>query len=231
MGLGCLNHESTVGFLPTGGWCWYWAGDPDRGFTRDQPGGWTYNVLPFIECKSIHDLGTGQTIAEKKLSFSMGGAQSVIPTFYCPSRRAAKLYPNTYQECNLYPVSESARTDYAANAGTNEDLWWNAPSSGNPADAGHGGDPYPDVRAADGVIFTTSMIRFIDITDGKSTTYLLGEKYLNPDHWSDGQEGTDNNPLYGGFDWDWERWASNGPIQDQQGLSDFVSFGRRIPAR
>src|SRR5271169_413756 len=61
LGLGCLHHESTTGWLPTGGWNWYWAGDPDRGFGRAQPGGWTYTVLPFIEFKSLYDLGAGQT--------------------------------------------------------------------------------------------------------------------------------------------------------------------------
>ena len=26
-----------------------WLGHPDRGFDQSQPGGWIYNVLPFVE--------------------------------------------------------------------------------------------------------------------------------------------------------------------------------------
>jgi prepilin-type N-terminal cleavage/methylation domain-containing protein len=228
LGLGCLHHEDTVGYLPTGGWSWEWAGDPDRGYGRDQPGGWAYNILPFIECKWIYDLGAGKSLVDKKKYLAQAGS-TPVSTFYCPTRRPTKLYPNPYNECNSDPISEAARTDYAANAGTNENVWWDAPTSGDPSTVGGSSEPYPDMREADGVIFTTSVVRYVDITDGMSTTYLLGEKYLNPDHWLDGQEGTDNNPLYGGFDWDWERWASDGPIQDQPGLSDYVSFGSAHP--
>ena len=49
MTLGCINHHDTQGHFPTGGWGWNLVGDPDRGFGEDQPGGWIYNILPFIE--------------------------------------------------------------------------------------------------------------------------------------------------------------------------------------
>jgi prepilin-type N-terminal cleavage/methylation domain-containing protein len=226
LGLACLQHESTAGFFPTGGWNWYWAGDPDRGFGRAQPGGWTFTVLPFLECKSMYDMGAGQTLAQKKVTFAQRG-QMAVPTFYCPTRRPAKLYPNpTYNQCNSNPITECARTDYAANAGTNEDLWWDVTESGNPADVT---GAYPDMSAANGVIYTTSMVRIIDIADGTSNTYLLGEKNLDPDHYYDGIEGTDNEPIYNGFDWDFERWASTGMVRDQAGLEVYDPFGSAHP--
>jgi prepilin-type N-terminal cleavage/methylation domain-containing protein len=229
LGLGCLHHESTVGHLPSGGWIWYWSGDPDRGTGKDQPGGWSYNILPYIECKSIHDMGTGLPSAQKRKFIAIAGG-SAIPTFYCPTRRPAKQYPNpTYNTCNSDAVPQCARTDYAANAGTNQDVWASVPQAADAASLK--GYQFPaNVYKGDGVIYTISRVRNIDITDGTNATYLLGEKYLNPDNYVNGQEGTDNNPLYAGFDWDWERWAGNGLVQDQPGVSDWISFGSAHPA-
>src|SRR4051812_33909635 len=47
--LACLNHETTYGFLPSGGWGYSYLGQPDKGAGAAQPGGWIYSILPFIE--------------------------------------------------------------------------------------------------------------------------------------------------------------------------------------
>src|SRR5436853_4074192 len=56
LGLACLNYQSTQKNYPTGGWGWWWVGDADRGFKRDQPGGWAYNLLPYIEKTALYKL-------------------------------------------------------------------------------------------------------------------------------------------------------------------------------
>jgi type II secretory pathway pseudopilin PulG len=47
--LAIQNHQTTWNRLPADGWGWMWLGDPDRGNDRHQPGGWIYNILPFLE--------------------------------------------------------------------------------------------------------------------------------------------------------------------------------------
>jgi prepilin-type N-terminal cleavage/methylation domain-containing protein/prepilin-type processing-associated H-X9-DG protein len=231
LALGCLLHEDTHKHLPTGGWNWYWSGDPDRGFDRRQPGGWSFTVLPFIEQKALHELGLGQTVAAKKPEFKRRGS-SPVNVFYCPTRRPPRALSNIYQYCNGDAVTTAARTDYAANSGTDQSAWWGTvPSVDNPAFADATGFNYPDYnQVGTGVIFSLSTVKLRDVTDGTSHTYVLGEKYLNADNYTNSAEGTDNNPTYGGFDWDWQRWQGNGLVRDRKGLSDWISFGGPHPA-
>jgi len=229
LSLGCLMHESTHKHFPTGGWNWYWSGDPDRGFTNRQPGGWTFTVLPFIEQSALFELGSGLSVAAKKPEFKKRGSLPV-GTFYCPSRRRPNPLKNQYDTCNSDPVTLAARTDYAGNSGTDQSAWWTGVSgSGDPSFADATGFTYPKYDGT-GLIYSLSMVRIADVTDGTSNTYILGEKYLNADHYDDSVEGTDNNPIYSGFDWDWQRWPGAGIRRDRKGLSDWNSFGSPHPA-
>jgi prepilin-type N-terminal cleavage/methylation domain-containing protein len=234
LGLACMHHESTNGFFPTGGWSWNWVGDPDFGYTRAQPGGWVYNILPFMEYKQVHDMGAGMSLSAKKPVFAMA-ASTMIPTICCPSRRQPRLYPNPETMVNSNKASQAAHTDYAASSGSNQSnvpaiLEW-APTSGNPGDVGSapGKTPYPNTGPCDGVIFSTSMIRIVDITDGMSSTYLLGEKYLSPDRYLDSSWKADNDPYTQGSDWDNLRWCDQAPMQDQAGVDDAEVFGSAHP--
>ncbi len=126
MSLGMLNHESALRFFPSGGWIWYWMGDPDQGFGKKQPGGWPFNILPYIEAKGLHDMAKGQTLAEKRKTLGTMG-QTPMAVFYCPTRRGASVYPNpTYNCVNTDPIAFAAHTDYAANAGDAVGGFWSA---------------------------------------------------------------------------------------------------------
>ncbi len=97
LALGCIGHENATGRFPTDGWGWGWTGDADRGNDWRQPGGWLYNILPYIEQQPLHDMGLGispwNDPAKKDLHRQrMAGP---LNTFYCPSRRAANAYPYT----------------------------------------------------------------------------------------------------------------------------------------
>ena len=51
-------------------------------------------------------------------------------------------------------------------------------------------------------------MKFSDITDGASRTYLIGEKYLSPDSYYNGTAPDDNNGICVGYDWDFQRWTA-----------------------
>ena len=226
LALGCLQHETAQGFLPTGGWLWYWAGDPDRGFDRRQIGGWTYNVLPYVEQQVLHDMGAGMSVTDKKAAASKR-AQTALPIFYCPTRRSAVPYPNHYNQLNINPVPTAAHTDYAANTGTNtawDTTYINFP---DPSTVDSPGFVWPDVSTMTGVIYASSTVQIAQIPDGTTNTYLVGEKYLIADHYTDSPDSDDDEPIYCGMDFDMNRWTSTDvlPQQDRAGVSAPYSFG------
>ena len=243
LSLGCLNHESTYGFLPTGGWGCFWLGEPDRGFDKHQPGGWLYNILPYIEQQALRDLGVGKSDTDKKAAL-LTLVHTPLATMNCPSRRPAALYPNAstwlsangdvkfvgYNAGGVYNSTTNnvvARGDYAGNAGSITPWAWGGPENLSGETAGFSSGGTAGGLTFDGVIFLRSQTTMSDIRDGTSNTFLLGEKYLNPDNYATGLDGSDNENMYTGFDCDTDRWTfeSDLPRQDQSGTSDIFCFG------
>jgi prepilin-type N-terminal cleavage/methylation domain-containing protein len=123
LALGCMEHENAQGFYPTNGWGVAWTGDADRGFSWNQPGGWIYNVLPYIEQQSLHDLGTGGAWNNaSKMALNAQRMAAPLSVLNCPSRRPTILYPyNTsvaHPKSNAAPIPPAvAKNDYAGNGG------------------------------------------------------------------------------------------------------------------
>ena len=233
LALGCLNHEQLHGFYPTGGWHLGFMGDPDYGFDKRQPGGWTFTVLPFIEQDPLFQLGSGLNVPAKKDRMTIR-AQTPVALFYCPTRRPAMNYPqlpDRWYPVNVNYVSAVARTDYAASAGTENFTpdWSKFPQTVE--EGSLPGRVWPDVSKYNGICYYISTVRPADVLDGTSCTYLLGEKYLNSDNYYTGLEGSDDNPIYCGQDWDWHRWTgaygttTHVPRQDQPGVSNYEIWG------
>ena len=222
LSLACLAHAEHHGFLPTGGWAWGWAGDPDRGFGKEQPGGWHYNVLPFMELNSLHERGfDGQNLTEGCLR-----VQAPVALFHCPSRRKAMAYPYTHGSpyYNINKPSVIGRSDYAGCGGDIPGItYWKGPATLEEGDAmseDAWGEQKGGWKNATGVIFRRSMVRFAHIRDGTSFTYMLGERYLNPDFYENGELCANDQGWDLGYDYDVNRWANKPPMQDRSGYND-----------
>ena len=241
LALGCLQHEERQGFFPTGGWGMDMTGDPDRGFDRHQPAGWTYNVLPYIEQLSLHDLGTGETFGNKASDQAMiQRLQTPLAVMNCPTRRTPTLYPRPYTNGSyaVYGLPSGtptavAKGDYGVNSGD----WWHTElrKSGEPRTTICNVVTYRQEESKSwcpqnwctGICFQRSEFTVVDITDGLSCTYMLGERYLRTDSY-DGStfEGHDDQGLYMGWDTgDYCRLTCRAPMQDIPGYSAGAWFG------
>ncbi len=116
LGTAIQLHESTHRFLPTGGWGPVWVGDPDGGFEDDQPGGWIYNVLPYVGQSQLRELGKRLPNGAKRVA-AAGLLATPVAVFHCPSRRSAEVYPYTGPTplSNVVPPRSVAKSDYAVN--------------------------------------------------------------------------------------------------------------------
>jgi prepilin-type N-terminal cleavage/methylation domain-containing protein len=189
LALGCLNHESATGRFPTGGWGAAWNGDPDCGNDQRQPGGWIFNVLPFIEQQPLHDLGLG-TAGTTKNSYNLQRMMTPLPGIYCPTRRPPIAYPwvVTWNPANATPgvPPPVGRNDYAGNSGQLNfsaaygrpyKYYWN-PWPGTPADdMGPASLADGGVTSAGGVPSATQIVNAKKTFDAAATQNTGGVMY------------------------------------------------------
>lgn len=224
LSLGALNQEDVQKHYPTGGWGWYWVGDPDRGFGKNQPGGWIYNTLPFMEQGALHDMGKDgspnvATPSQRDAARTVLGLPLTIVT--CPSRRPPNTFPyNGGGMLNALLPTVAGRSDYAANSGTR---WVEPQWTGNPASeefaASYGAqedlfnasgnkwwidkarvrEGQTGTRELTGVIYQRSEVSGKHITDGTSNTYMVGEKALTTTNYETGSDQGDNETWCTGF--------------------------------
>ncbi len=109
LALGWLNHESSTGHFPSGGWGAFWLGDPDRGTGGDQPGGWLYNILPYMEQQALHDLpsdGNPDEVTLEQIAGALEMLANPIAVINCPSRRSGAQPFVAGRNPYLVPVSQ-----------------------------------------------------------------------------------------------------------------------------
>lgn len=268
IGLASLLYENTHGFMPAAGWSPWTVGDADRGFGLKQPGGWIYQLLPYVEQQAVHSMPSDGdperfTAGQKQLATEMQAI--AISTFNCPSRRAATTYPYVlnagWTPKNSNKPTEVARSDYGGNAGdsfpqfgvNNNALKFyfvTDPCTGNllngfklhfppvPTPTKYGpvvaNYCWPGEDGQSGVIFLGSEIRIAEITDGTSSTVLVGEKYLDPQEYLGVGDpltesgGADDHSMYQGFDFDMNVWGGGGYDDSNQLIDTYRPFPDQI---
>jgi prepilin-type N-terminal cleavage/methylation domain-containing protein/prepilin-type processing-associated H-X9-DG protein len=167
LALAAQNHHDVHKHFPTGGWGWFWVGDPDRGFGLDQPGGWAFNLMPFTEedsgYKSASD-GNPNMDTTRQLEAIRELIKKPLTLINCPSRRGQTPLPKTaagprgIQSYAWNAADEGAagrgsagvpvagRSDYAINCGDQND---------SEVTNGTGGGPTSLAGAATFAWFTT----------------------------------------------------------------------------
>lgn len=227
IGLAFLTHHDSQGHFPSGGWRSDWIGEARYGSGRQQPGGWTFNILPYIDEQTLHDSGSGLT-GQALRNANMRKVQTPLAVMHCPSRRTAKLYTNGGHAFvngrGKWPeesVKLIAKLDYAVNAG--QSRGW----KGNVWQGKRFSDSYDkalrqvvepqhprsdDYRIVNrGIVWFASTTKLLQVTDGASKTLMVGEKWVFPDSkkadldpwtlWD--LAGTDSSGLCVGWgDWD-----------------------------
>jgi hypothetical protein len=264
LALAATNHHDTNKTFPTGGWGWWWVGDADRGFKSEQPGGWVYNVLPYLEQPALHKMASDGN-REQILQQQLNGALRVITTpldmIRCPSRRISNVLPKpvdgNFYAANCAKATDNpvaGRSDYAANTGDRDWTYtsqqpggasipgvqsdhslaanykWSWSTLGQPVSPTPPTAPEHNVNnLLTGISFQRSEVGIEHVTDGTSNTYLIGERYLNPDDYESGLDGADNETWCSGFNNDNFRCGRDLPEPDRPGVDWSNKFGSAHP--
>ena len=217
--LGVIHHENLLRHFPYGGWGHEWVGVPGRGSKQRQPGGWAYNTLPYLELNNLHQLGGDPTALDASEKYSER-LSSPICIFTCPTRRRCSTWAvsdsKAYfsQPKPIGSITVAARGDYGINGGASHVFFHPGPGSFEQGD-----DPtfdWPNSKLTTGISHLRFGVRANQIEDGTSNAYLLGEKFLNPEHYADGESLGDNETLYSGYASDLHRFTriDLAPLQD-----------------
>jgi prepilin-type N-terminal cleavage/methylation domain-containing protein len=239
IGIAVHNHLNEQRFFPTGGWGYKWVGDADLGYGTRQPGGFFYNVISFMESKSVHDMSKKTHTPNNATKRMLGVA---LPAFSCPSRRTATQVPayvgTVGDSLSIVNCTAIISVSTPGVMTTSCDVLYHGDykaSCGHIAAAWHGGPGTWDEAATwgwvtgyDGISAQHSQVTIKEVHDGLAHTFMVGEKALSPDFYYTGNQYSDDQPFYGADDFDLAGATYTAPIRDRRGavaLGDNVGYG------
>ena len=212
IGVAVHNFESSHRSFPSNGWGYRWIGDPTRGVGPRQPGGWIFHIAPFCELTLPEASGDAVEQFRQRTELS----RTVFPLMHCPSRPndLRALASTDPAPVNASYVSLVPKTDYAINEGD-----YITDTDGGPRSLAEGdrrGYPWKKTDKATGVSFLRSRVRFAEVTDGLSATYLAGEKYVSSNSYFNNKDPGYDQSLFSGVDIDLNRWTIDPPRVDSE---------------
>jgi hypothetical protein len=252
LSLALLQHHGAHRHFPSGGWSYRWLPEPGAGDGKRQPGSWVYSILPELEEPPLHNLGVGATGPERNSQITQLVA-TPLAVLNCPSRRASIVHvarplpaPDGYVNDEGTRPSAAGRSDYGGCTGGGEPptevgkhdrgmpVDGPGPDTFQQADEWESVDPTTGLNqwqsklsgAANGVIITRYPISLRRVTDGASKTYLIGEKFLESEHYDSGYSNNDDQNAYVGFDRDNQVSARYLPMRDMPSGQFFAVFSQ-----
>ncbi len=179
--------------------------------------------------------------------------QTPLGILHCPTRRPPQLYRSAWTTVreqswlvNIAQTQGVAKSDYAANSGdsieysgdvltgtvlspasyTEAATWtrW-VPTNKCVPTTGMRGETPLYRYCQSGIMYFRSQLKRARITDGATNTYLIGEKYLDPDRYEYDPANSsntltfgDNQSVWTGYEWDNHRvaWNATSPVAEQE---------------
>ncbi len=195
--------------LPTNGWGFAWIGSATRGADKNQPGGWVFQLLPFMEQEPLyHSTSVFDTVSHRAALGRL--TQAPIPLMKCPTRPTLALGDQStvfaYRNADTLPTV--TRTDYAINEGDWISSTGAGPNSESIADLSL--YPWIDATKVTGISWERGGAFLTEIKDGTSNTYFVGEKRISDSltEWGHDQS------MFSGVDIDTTRWTVLPPGPD-----------------
>jgi prepilin-type N-terminal cleavage/methylation domain-containing protein len=190
VGLASIHHEQVHKYYAT------------RTESYNSLGTWITAIMPYMEESTLYD-EWAQAVGLSKVGppSAVRRLQDIVATpivsLYCPSRRPAVAYP-----ARAHGDSLAAHTDYAINGGAAQrpdefEIKW------------------PGIWESLGSAGKTRRVRYKDVRDGLSKTYLVSEKAVSAYYYTSGRDPGDDSSIFSCLRGNCVRFAKRVPIHDQ----------------